>query len=354
MKLAIPAPLLLAAITLAAATSRAAEPATAPCTTHGDMNYVCGPWAAEDLVRVEGTPWLLASGFAQGTQPGHVQLIDTHRKAWEIAWPLGNAPRVAHDAKQFPACATPPDLAKFSAHGIALRGTGAGKARLLVVNHGGREAVEFFDVDASQGKPVLTWIGCVTMPEDVFLNSVVQLPQGGFLATKFYAPSKGGMSTILQGQITGGVLEWLPGKMVTEIAGTQLVGANGIEQADNGRIIYVAEWGKRAVVRFDRRGGALKKDVVTLDFSPDNLRWAPDGNLLAAGQKMATPTDGRFEMLGWGVASIAPASLAVKGVYSADGSNPLTGVSVGVVVDGTLWVGPFRGDRVGYVPLPAR
>jgi hypothetical protein len=351
MKIAISAPLLLAAVTLAASTP-AAEP-SAPCTAHGDMNYVCGPSAAEDLVRVEGTPWLLASGFAQGTQPGHVQLIDTRRKAWEIAWPLGTAPRVAHDAKQFAACATPPDVAKFSAHGLALRSTGAGKARLLVVNHG-REAVEFFDVDARGGKPVLTWIGCVTMPEDVYVNSVVQLPQGGFLATKFYAPSKGGMSTILQGQITGGVLEWLPGKPVTEIAGTQLVGANGIEQADNGRVIYVAEWGKRAVVRFERRGAALQKDVVALGFSPDNLRWAPDGNLLAAGQKMAPPSDGRFEMQGWGVASIAPATLAVTSVYSADGSNPLTGVSVGVVVDGTLWVGPFRGDRVGYVPLPAR
>lgn len=344
------------ALTLALASSpaRAAEPASAapaPCTAFNGMNYVCGPVSAEDLVRLPGTPWLIASGMAQAPAPGRVQLIDTAEKQWRVAWPIGDTPRLAHDRAQFPECATSPDLKSFTAHGLSLRQTGPGRARLLVVNHGGREAIEFFDVDLDEGLPRVTWIGCVTMPTDTFVNSVVGLPDGSFLATQFYSISQG-MNAIGTGQPTGGVLEWAPGKPVAEIPGTQLNGANGIEQAENGKVVYVAEWGKKQVIRFDRRGPSLKKTAIALDFSPDNLRWRADGSLIAAGQKLGPPSAGSgFALEGWSVAAIAPATLAVTPMLTSDRSNPLQGVSVGVEVDGWVWVGPFRGDRVGYAPL---
>ena len=347
----------LLGLPIAAVTSSAAEPATAAspaCTGFNGMTFVCGPMSAEDLVRLPGTPWLIASGLAQPPAPGRVQLIDTSTKKWHVAWPIGDQPRIAHDRAQFPECATSPDPKSFTAHGLSLRVLGPGRARLLVVNHGGREAIEFFDVESNDsGPPTLTWIGCVTMPTDTYVNSVVGLPDGSFLATKFYSISQG-MNAIGTGALTGGVLEGAPGKPVTEIPGTALNGANGIEQAENGKLIYVAEWGKRQVVRFDRRKAPLKKDVIALDFSPDNLRWAANGSLLAAGQKLGPPGGGGgFALQGWGVASIAPATRVVTPLYAADATNPLQGVSVGVDVDGVLWVGPFRGDRVGYAPLPA-
>lgn len=344
-------------VAIASQPASPADPAAAappPCTEFKGMNYICGPVSAEDLVRLPGTPWLIASGMAQPPASGRVQLIDTSSRKWHVAWPIGDQPRIAQDRAQFPDCATTPDMKSFTAHGLSLRTTAPGRARLLVVNHGGREAIEFFDVEYGKGTPRLTWIGCVTMPTDTSVNSVVGLPDGGLLATKFYSISQG-MNAIGTGAVTGGVLEWSPGKPVTEIPGTQLNGANGIEQADGGKVIYVAEWGKKQVIRFDRRGPSLKKDVIALDFSPDNLRWAADGSLIAAGQKLGPPGgNSGFALEGWGVASIAPATLAVSPLYTADRSNPLQGVSVGVDVDGMLWVGPFQGDRVGYAPLPPR
>lgn len=329
----------------------ATEVVVASCDRFGTLQFICGPSGAEDIVRVEGTPWLIASGLAEPGAPGRLHLIDSASKRWEVAFP-SRAVSAAPDVRRFPDCKNPPDEAVFSAHGLAIRTTGAGRQSLLVVNHGGREAIEFFDVSSRGAKPVLTWIGCVVMPADISVNSVVQLPDGGFLATKFYAPSEGGINKIFSGAVTGGVLEWKPGRAVVEIPGTGVSGANGIEISHRGRVIYVAAWGTHDIVRFDRRGATLRKDVKALDFAADNLRWAPDNKLLAAGQKIKISAGNAPELQGWSVARVMPDTLAVTPVYNADTSVPMQGISVALEVDGVLWVGPYRGDRIGYMPVP--
>ncbi len=340
--------LVVASVALAAPT-RAAE--AAGCEAAGGLKFVCGPSAAEDIVRVEGTRWLIASGLAEGKVAGRLHLIDSVNKTWETAFP-GPGLRIAANRQRFPQCTTPPDEAVFSAHGIAIHRTGHTQHSLLVINHG-REAIEYFTVESRGAKPQLTWVGCVPMPPDVSLNSVVHLPDGGFLTTQFYAPSRGGMEAIMAGKLTGGVLEWHPGGKVTPIDGTDLSGANGLEIADGGRVLYVAAWGSHQIVRFDRRGKRLKKDVVKVDFSPDNLRWSADHTqLLAAGQIFHTDGKSPGTLEGWSIVRLAPATLAITPLFTADGKQPLQGVSVALEVDGLLWVGPFRGDRVGYLPLP--
>jgi hypothetical protein len=339
------------ACAIAGAAHFSAANAAENCDRYDAMQFVCGPTGAEDIVRVAGTRWLVASGLAEPQVPGRLHLIDSVSKQWEVAYPASDV-KLAADRRRFPQCTTPPDAATFSAHGLAIKRTGHSKHSLLVVNHG-REAIEFFEVESRGTKPQLTWVGCVPMPSDVYLNSVAPLPDGGFVTTQFYTPSKGGMAAILAGSLTGGVLEWHPGKAVTSIPGTDLSGANGIEVASGGRVLYVNAWGSKDIVRFDRRGAALKKDVVRVDFSPDNLRWAANGKqLLVAGQRFKTGGASPLEMEGWRVALLTPETLAVSPVFSADDKNPIQGVSVALEVDGLLWVGPFRGDRVGYLTMP--
>jgi sugar lactone lactonase YvrE len=160
------------------------------------------------------------------------------------------------------------------------------------------------------------------------------------------------MATILTGAITGDVLEWHPGGSVSHVAGTSLSGANGIETDGQGRVLYVAAWGSRELLRFDRRDGTLRTQRVKLDFAPDNLRWSADHRtLLSAGQKFTVGGTGPLKMEGWRVARVDPATLALTTVHDADADVVLQGVSVGIEVDGRLWVGPFRGDRIGSLPL---
>ena len=316
------------------------------------MHYLCGLEAVEDLVRIEATP--LAAGQRPGwTEPPRNTGAGRHEgQAGRGPLPR-SAAKIAPDAKRFPDCTTPPDPTKFNAHGITIRRPAAGDKEFLVVNHGGREAIEFFRVGMGGSKPALTWLGCVHMPPDTSINSLDSLPDGGFVATQFYVPSKGGIGAVFAREITGGLLEWHPGGTVTKIPGTELSGANGI--------LLVRGW-PRDVRRGlgHARPGALRTQgrqrdrsaVVPVDFAPDNLRWTRDGKLLVAGQKFAARREGPAGLDGWTVALVDPDTLKVTKVREVDGTAPFQGVSSALEVGDEIWVGPFRGDRIAWFPKP--
>ena len=319
------------------------------CAPSGNLQLICGPEAVEDLVRVARGTWLIGSGMAEGGKGGHLRLIDTRARKWENLYPVGG-PAAAHDAKRFPACPTEPDPAKFSAHGIALRDAGGGRQELLVVNHG-REAIEYFAVTQAGAKPAVQWVGCVPLPADVYANSVAPMPDGGFVTSLFYRPSQGGMDAVFAGKITGGILRWSPGGTVTELPGTQVSGANGIAVSQGGRVIHLAAWGTRELLRFEWQGGKLATRRVPLSFAGDNLRWSEDGkSLLVGGQKFVARAGGPSTLDGWSVVRVNPDTLDVKMVRDAGPKETMQGVTVGVEVGNEIWVGQFRGNQVGYFP----
>jgi hypothetical protein len=318
------------------------------CQPAGGFSFLCGPSAVEDLVRVPGTRWLVGSGMAEKGTPGKLHLIDADSKKWEILYPSQN-PHNVMDAKAFPACPGAPDAKSFGAHGIAIDRNGGRNPLILAVNHG-REAVEVFRLNTSGTKPAIRWIGCVPMGENNYVNSVAFLPDGGFVATKFYDPkAPGGFGSIFAGGTTGGILEWHPKTGVKPLAGTELAGANGIEVSKNGKWVYVAAWSSQEVVRFARGKIPIQKEVVKVGFAPDNLRWAPDGRLLVAGQNTTPNPSGGFPRFkGWTAVKLDPETLKFAEIAKDDGSSPLQNVSVAIEVDSALWLGAFMGNRVGY------
>ncbi len=64
-------------ILLAAALAISAPAAAqGPCDPAGGLAFVCGLTNAEDMVQVPGTPWIIASGLADGGQGGgHLYLV---------------------------------------------------------------------------------------------------------------------------------------------------------------------------------------------------------------------------------------------------------------------------------------
>jgi hypothetical protein len=321
------------------------------CLPAGGLSFLCGPVAAEDLVRVPGTHWIIGSGMVEKGGPGRLHLIDAAKKAWEILYPGAN-PQNEFDAKSYASCPGAPDAKTFGAHGIAIHDDGHRTATLLAVNHG-REAIEVFKLDAAGAKPVIRWIGCVPMDKSVSLNSVAFLPGGGFVATKFYDPtSKESFGAIMAHKLTGGVLKWQSGGETKPIAGTDLSGANGIEVSKDGKSVYVAAWGAQEVVRFSHIDGVVQKTVVKVNFWPDNLRWAPDGTILVTGQNTSADASGGFTgFKGWTVAKLDPQKMKATEILKDGGESPLQNASVAIDVDGTLWIGPFSGNRVAYKAL---
>jgi hypothetical protein len=347
--------------------AEAAAPAALPvsCDPDGALRYVCGPVNAEDLIRLGDTGWIVTSGMdgpLNGGAParGHLYLVDAQRKTWSDWFP-GTTPAFRHDQSMFPDCPGPLDTSAFSAHGVALRGMGAGVHRLYVTGHGAREAIEIFEVQeaAVRGSrlpgftpdpPTISWVGCVPLPAKVSANSVTVLDDGGFITTQFMdrsLPMGEAFGQVTRGEINGMLYEWHPRGKVEAIAGTELSGANGILASPDGRTIYVAAYGTHEVVRFERGAGPLRKQSVKLDITPDNLRWSPDGKILAAGGLHG----GAPGATNWAVLELDPQTLAARRVAGGDKLTGMRGVTVGARIGNEIWVGTFSGNRIGYVPV---
>ena len=322
-------------------------PATAACNPVGNIRFVCGQQAPEDLVLLPGSQWILASSFA-GT--GGIKLINVRDHSTTIAFP-GETPRERPDAKTYNTCPGAPDAAekaKFATHGLALREGRNSVHTLYAVHHGGRESIEVFEVDARGKMPALTWIGCAVVADPIGLNSVVALPEGGFIATDFLARGidAAGRGRMLAGERNGALWEWHTATGWKMIPGSEAAGANGLEISKDGKWLYVAAWGSQSFFRMSRGQTPLKRDEIPLGFRVDNIRWAPDGSIFAAGQGGTAP------MQTSNVVKINPTTLKVQEIIRHPNSNEFGAGTVAVQIGKEIWVGSFRGDRIAIFQAP--
>ena len=335
---------------LAMPTASAATPVgPVACDPGTTLRFVCGLPAPEDLVLVPGTDWIVASSLAEPGDPAATQaplsLIDARRRTAQPIIPTSAAPRAPyHD------CVGPPDFTALSTHGMSIRSTGPGTATLLVVGHGAREAVEVFDV-ATRGKraPSFTWAGCVPAVAGAFNNSVVGLPDGTVVVTDFIqSPST--FADIFAGKPTGAVYAWQPGNDWRALPGTQMSGPNGLEVTRDLRYLLVAESGTSSLLRFEL--AATHKPPVRLptDFRTDNLRWSPDGRLLAAGPRpdpnCAPGADDCPDQSV--VASLDPTTMDLDAVLELPAEKDFSEITTALAVRNRLWLGSATGDRVAY------
>lgn len=308
-----------------------------PCPSDPGITYICGLMNAEDLLALGDTGMILTSGMANNATNGHIYLVNPLDDSWEELVGGVNY-SVRHDTGTFPNCPGAMDTGNFSSHGLALKETSPNVFDLYMTSHGGREAIEAFTLDLSGGVAELTWKGCVLLDEAIMHNSVAILDDGGFVTTQFMNWERG-IGEVFS-EPNGGVLEWHPGAEPAMIPGTMLTGPNGITVSEDGRTIFVASFGSRELVRFDRSQEPVAKDTVQLEITLDNVRWGEPGKLLTAG--------GNAEGGGWSVVEIDAATLEAVTVGSFGGDIALQGVSSALQVNDEIWVGTFNGDRIGY------
>jgi hypothetical protein len=327
-----------------------AQPADPACAPDGDLVYLCGLANAEDIVAVGDTGWLVASSInALGAPPapGRMYLIDAGNKTHRELFP-GASAEMRHDREMYPSCPGPLDLQAFDTHGLAVRERAPGVFRLYATSHGALEAIQAFELDVRGEEPAIAWVGCVPLPNGVWANSVVILEDGGFVTTKFMDPTDPqSFAKILAGEINGALYEWRPGAEVTMVPGTELSGANGIELSPDGRFMYVAAFGGREVARFDTSVSPPVKVTVSVDITPDNLRWTPGGDLLTVGGASSAPGSAG----GWSVYRIDPQTMNAAVIATVDGSAALQGAATALEVNGEIWIGTYSGDRVGVLPM---
>ena len=319
----------------------------AGCDPVGTVQFVCGQDAPEDLAVIPGSEWVLASVFS--ANGGGIRLISTRDRTTTVAFPTAVS-KDRLDAKTYDSCPGPLDAAakaKFRTHGLYLRAGRNSVHTLYAVYHGVRESIEVFEVDARGKMPTLTWVGCAAVPEPIGLNSVVGLPDGGFVATNFSArgaEANASRAKMTAGENNGELWEWHTGKGWKIVPGSESSGPNGVEISKDGKWFYLAEWGSQVFMRLSRGQTPVKKDVVPLGFRVDNIRWAPDGSLFAAGQGGAAP------MQTSNVVKINPDTLKVQEIVRQPNNDVFGSGTVAVQVGKEIWVGSFRGDRIARFP----
>jgi len=327
------------------------------CESVGDLDFVCGPTNAEDLVLAPGTDYIVSSGMSAG---GGFYLVNTTNSDWSTL-----EFDVQQDSDAFANCPAAPMTEELETHGLNIRAVSDDLAMLYVVGHGGREAIEVFEVDTG-GRPELTWVGCVLMPDELAANSVASFADGSIVATVLFMPGTTFADAVVDKQPTGGVYKWSPGDDgFTLLARSELPANNGIEVSADGSEIYVASSGYQTIVKFSNTNpvrflGATRQ----LPITPDNVHMGSSGMLLTAGMKNDVPECGGppgpehdIETLsvcprGTIAIEIDPATMEDRILVETPAADVFSNATMVLTKEGEYWVGTFSGDRILHGEIP--
>jgi hypothetical protein len=238
-----------------------------------DKHWVCGQQTPEDLVALPGGGWVVASVYA-GT--GGINLIKVAERASTTVFP-GPTVKVELDKTTYPDCPGPPAGA-FTTHGVYVEpGNGP-------VVHGGG-APRRRDLSSTCVRDAELYLGRLRdRARPIGLNAVRGLVDGGFIDQLVAArrQSRRDDQDEWPGRRTG-ALGVAYEERLAEGSGSEAAGANGIELSADGKAFYLAAWGSQSFIRFTR-GATPQRDEIPLGFRVDNIHFAKDGSLLAAGQ----------------------------------------------------------------------
>ena len=335
------------------------------CVAADGVTPICGFQNPEDLVALPGGAWIAISQYEAEGAPGSLIGFRNSDGAKRLLFPgaetdLGSDRPV--DGWGDPACPGPPDATIFAPHGIDVSRSPKKTPVLAVVNHGGREAIELFEVGYARGGPALGWRGCVPLPEDVWLNDVALLGDGSLMATHMFSPlddfeGVADLVRMLTGGDTGEVLAWRQDTGWVAVPGSHGAAPNGIAVSQDGRELYFSEWsgGRLVRVRLDV-GDATRRTHIDVPHLPDNLNWTRDGRLLVTGQfgplgdvlacgQIESGTCG----LGFSVIRVEPATLETEELLHHSGTSMGAG-SAALQVGDEMLIGTFAGDRIARAP----
>lgn len=323
------------------------------CAPSGGLTFICGIQNPEDLVVVPNTRWMIASGMAPGSG---LHAVDTRARTTKNLYPVGAASARADRAK-FANCPGPLDPKQAVLHGLSLRPAANGRYTVYATNHGGRESVEVFELEASGTTPTATWIGCVLTPNGFALNSVAAFTDGSLVATVLFLPGRTFADAFAQ-RNTGVVLAWAPGDMAFRILpGTELSANNGIETSPDDREFFVVSTTTKRVIAYARNNpGTPLRTAQLKEFSPDNVRWTADNRLITAGMIDNEPScggppkdeKGIMCPRGYVVVTIDPKTMAVTEIARGPATPSFTGTAIAMRAGDELWLGSFNANRLAY------
>ena len=322
---------------------------TLDCQSTHDMKVYCGYKNPEDLVLLPNGKHILVSEMAEflSDAPGNLSLLNletSEKEFLEIDWSrrstIGDA-----------SCPSP-NISAFSPHGIDLVRLSDGTLQLLVVNHGHRESIEFFEVIRSDNRWQLVWRGCAIPPGDPFINDVSALKSGGFLATHMWnktTPFEEVARKLLSEELSGWVYEWQRDTGFSKVPGSNGSMPNGIAVSSNNEKIFVNYYFGNKTVKIDRKTGiregnfwVQQPDNITVD--DEGLLWVASHNNDPIGQTCALVTEGPC-LLPFKIVRADPERMESEVILSQYGP-PMGYATVALKFGDRFFMGSAHGDRV--------
>ncbi|MFP8874286.1 MAG: hypothetical protein VCB42_07110 [Myxococcota bacterium] len=350
---------LMAAGLLMLAGCGAEHPNILECKDEGAVHAICGIRNVEDLAAIPNRSIvLLGQGYGLEEEGGgSIALFDPADESVSTAYRGGAGDETASPEPVWGDADCPgAPPASFSPHGIDLAPLPDGRLRLLVVNHGGRESIEFFEVVDRAGEPAVLWRGCAIPPETAYLNDVAGLPDGGLVTSHMMEMGTHFSGTLrgLLGLNTGFVYGWQPGGEFEPLPGTEGSLPNGLQVSPDGNTLYLNLYLANRLRVLDRRTGEI---LETLDIpQPDNLTWAKNGHLLVASHLGSVGDSVACMQLSEGacgmpfqIVSVDPANLSSRTIFSQSGP-PMGAGTTALDLGGELLIGSFSSDRLLRVP----
>lgn len=328
----------------------AREPEIVGCEPVGDIRPVCGMQTPEDMAALPDDRHLLLAHFGgMHNASGSLGLFDT---STEQLTPLYAGLTADGDASSGP-WGDPdchPEQA-FSPHGTHLGQLADGRWRYLVVNHGGRESIDMFELLGEGADSRLAWRGCMLAPPDTVINDVVGLSGGDVVFSRMF--HHGGFWENLQSVVgfdTGELWRWSRVGGARILPGTAARQPNGLELSADERYVFANMYVNKALWKIDVDTGEV---VATAPVAhADNSAWGSDGRLwvvthtggimttAACFSSQETPCTAPFAII-----AVDPDTLAMETVFEHEGA-PMGAATIAVPVAGRVYMGSFVGDRL--------
>ncbi len=337
------------------------------CQAVGDKTPLCGWQRPEDMELLDDGKTLIVSQMemGHGRVPGAIALLDT----------------VSGEKRELPVIEESDELwgdqqctqsvgDHLGPHGIHLSTRTDGRQQLLVVNHGQRESVEFYellserddetDVDEAPLGYRLQWRGCAVAPQGSFLNDVVALPDGGFAVTHMFTKGDAPVGTLSSAELKA-LFGFNPGHLLRwGASGYERLGnfsgdyPNGLQISPDAQYLFVNLWAESAMKKVSLATGEVVAEVDVMH--PDNSQWDGDGRLLVTGHDFSLHDLRVCNDLEEGTCPAAFYVIAVD--TDAMTSEPLLRIEGAPMGAGTVtqrvgehwYVGSFLGDRVLKLP----
>jgi len=334
----------------------------ADCSSTPEAEALCLFTNPEDGERLPNGRTLLISqmGNMEGSKPGDLVFFDPHTRSVTPAFPV--TALISPDTSLNWGGANCPGIpgAEFSPHGTSLKQRDDGRWQLAVVNHGGRESVEMFEVLNTNDAYTLEWRGCVIPGGETYMNDVALLKNGGFVASHMFerhSPVIFGMPLgVWKSQLrmnTGHVFEWQPSTpdSVRVLTGSDGPFINGVLVSADDRYVFANVYVGNEIRKMDRVANTLVGHVDAMQV--DNTAWDENGRILAAShtgakldQLTCTKNPGATCGFGYTILRIEPETLATEILFTHEGGAPMGAATVALQLGNDVYLGSFSGDRM--------